>query len=62
VHAAGVIIAPGRVSDYVPVSVSKSKGEKVVTTQYDADKNNRTSRGLLVQTVNDEKKNRIELL
>ena len=37
VHAAGVIIAPGRVSDYVPVSVSKSKGEKVVTTQYDGD-------------------------
>jgi DNA polymerase-3 subunit alpha len=37
VHAAGVIIAPGKVSDYVPVSVSKSKGEKVVTTQYDGD-------------------------
>ena len=37
VHAAGVIIAPGRVSDYVPVSVSKSKGEKVITTQYDGD-------------------------
>lgn len=37
VHAAGVIIAPGEVSDYVPVSVSKSKGEKVVTTQYDGD-------------------------
>jgi DNA polymerase-3 subunit alpha len=37
VHAAGVIIAPGTVSDYVPVSVSKSKGEKVVTTQYDGD-------------------------
>ena len=35
VHAAGVIIAPGRVSDYVPVSVAKSKGEEVVTTQYD---------------------------
>ena len=37
VHAAGVIIAPGKVSDYVPVSVSKSKGEKVITTQYDGD-------------------------
>ena len=37
VHAAGVIIAPGEISDYVPVSVSKSKGEKVVTTQYDGD-------------------------
>ena len=35
VHAAGVIIAPGKVSDYVPVSVAKSKGEEVVTTQYD---------------------------
>ncbi|WP_022834945.1 DNA polymerase III subunit alpha [Salisaeta longa] len=37
VHAAGVIIAPGDVSEYVPVSVSKSKGEKVITTQYDGD-------------------------
>ncbi|MFO8232336.1 MAG: DNA polymerase III subunit alpha [Longimonas sp.] len=37
VHAAGVIIAPGEVSDYVPISVSKSKGEKVITTQYDGD-------------------------
>ena len=37
VHAAGVIIAPGEVSDYVPVSVAKSKDEKVVTTQYDGD-------------------------
>ncbi len=37
VHAAGVIIAPGRVSDYVPVAVAKGKstGEDVVTTQYD---------------------------
>ena len=37
VHAAGVIIAPGNVSEYVPVAVSKSKtaGEDVVTTQYD---------------------------
>jgi DNA polymerase-3 subunit alpha len=37
VHAAGVIIAPGEVSEYVPVSVAKSKGEEVVTTQYDGD-------------------------
>ncbi|PSQ95906.1 MAG: DNA polymerase III subunit alpha [Bacteroidetes bacterium SW_9_63_38] len=37
VHAAGVIIAPGTISDYVPVSVAKSKGEEVVTTQYDGD-------------------------
>ncbi len=37
VHAAGVIIAPGRVSEYVPVAVAKSKsgGEDVITTQYD---------------------------
>ncbi len=35
VHAAGVIIAPGKVSDYVPISVAKSKGDEVVTTQYD---------------------------
>jgi len=37
VHAAGVIIAPGKVSDYVPVSIAKSKsgGEDIVTTQYD---------------------------
>jgi DNA polymerase-3 subunit alpha len=37
VHAAGVIIAPGRVSDYVPVSLAKSKSgaEDVITTQYD---------------------------
>lgn len=35
VHAAGVIIAPGDVSEYVPVSVAKSKGDEVVTTQYD---------------------------
>ncbi len=37
VHAAGVIIAPGKVSDYVPISVAKSKGEQVITTQYDGD-------------------------
>ncbi len=35
VHAAGVIIAPGDVSDYVPVQVVKSKGGEAVTTQYD---------------------------
>ena len=35
VHAAGVIIAPGRVSDYVPTQTVKSKGGDVVTTQYD---------------------------
>ena len=32
IHAAGVIIAPGNVSDYVPVAVSK---EKDIITQYD---------------------------
>jgi DNA polymerase III subunit alpha len=35
VHAAGVIIAPGTVSDYVPVAVAKSKNDEVLTTQYD---------------------------
>ncbi|HEX7071567.1 MAG TPA: DNA polymerase III subunit alpha, partial [Rhodothermales bacterium] len=37
VHAAGVIIAPGRVSDYVPVAVARGKAgsDDVVTTQYD---------------------------
>ena len=37
VHAAGVIIAPGNVSDYVPVSIARGKGgaDDVVTTQYD---------------------------
>ena len=37
VHAAGVIIAPGRVSDFVPTSLARAKsgGEDVVTTQYD---------------------------
>ncbi|MGB0650757.1 MAG: DNA polymerase III subunit alpha [Rhodothermales bacterium] len=37
VHAAGVIIAPGTVSNYVPVSIAKGKSgaEDVVTTQYD---------------------------
>jgi len=32
IHAAGVIIAPGEISDYVPVALSK---EKDVITQYD---------------------------
>lgn len=32
IHAAGVIIAPGKVSDYVPVAISK---EKDIITQYD---------------------------
>jgi DNA polymerase III subunit alpha len=37
VHAAGVIIAPGKVSDYVPVSIARGKGgaDDVLTTQYD---------------------------
>jgi len=38
VHAAGVIIAPGRVSDYVPIAVQKGKATgagDVITTQYD---------------------------
>ena len=37
VHAAGVIIAPGNVSNYVPVSIAKGKGgaDDIVITQYD---------------------------
>src|SRR5690606_17737849 len=35
VHAAGVIIAPGDVSEYVPIAVARSKGDEVVTTQFD---------------------------
>ena len=37
VHAAGVIIAPGNVSDYVPVAVAKGKSgvDGAVITQYD---------------------------
>ena len=37
VHAAGVIIAPGNVSNYVPVSISRGKGgaDDVLMTQYD---------------------------
>lgn len=37
VHAAGVIIAPGKVSDYVPISVSRGKAgaDDIITTQYD---------------------------
>ncbi|MXX96776.1 MAG: DNA polymerase III subunit alpha [Rhodothermaceae bacterium] len=37
VHAAGVIIAPGLVSDYIPVSTTKNKDEQVLTTQYSGD-------------------------
>lgn len=37
VHAAGVIIAPGLVSDYIPVSTTKNKEEQVLTTQYSGD-------------------------
>lgn len=32
VHAAGVIIAPGEISNYVPVAINK---DKVITTQFD---------------------------
>ncbi len=35
IHAAGVIIAPGDVSDYVPVAIQKSKNEEALITQYD---------------------------
>ncbi len=37
VHAAGVIIAPGNVADFVPVAIQKGKGgaPDTVTTQYD---------------------------
>jgi DNA polymerase-3 subunit alpha len=35
VHAAGVIIAPGRLSDYVPIAIAKGKDNDTVTTQYD---------------------------
>ncbi len=37
VHAAGVIIAPGDVSKYVPIAIARGKSgaEDVVTTQYD---------------------------
>jgi len=34
IHAAGVIIAPGDVSDYVPVAVNNTK-DNIVITQYD---------------------------
>ena len=37
VHAAGVIIAPGTVSDYIPVATTKNKEEHVLTTQYSGD-------------------------
>ncbi len=35
VHAAGVIIAPGTVSDFIPVAIAKNKDDQVLTTQYD---------------------------
>ena len=35
VHAAGVIIAPGPVSDYIPTAIAKNKDEQVLTTQFD---------------------------
>lgn len=35
VHAAGVIIAPDEVSNYVPVQMQKSNKADVITTQYD---------------------------
>jgi DNA polymerase-3 subunit alpha len=35
VHAAGVIIAPGELTDYVPVSVNRSGGNETVVTQFD---------------------------
>ncbi len=37
VHAAGVIIAPGTVSDYIPVATTKNKEGQVLTTQYSGD-------------------------
>lgn len=33
-HAAGVVIAPGDITDFVPLFVNTSGGEKVVTTQF----------------------------
>ncbi len=35
VHAAGVIIAPGRLSDYIPIAIAKGKDNDTITTQYD---------------------------
>ena len=35
VHAAGVIIAPGPVSDYIPTAIARSKDDQVLITQYD---------------------------
>ncbi len=35
IHAAGVIIAPGDVSDYVPVFVQNKDNEEIVAVQYD---------------------------
>jgi len=33
-HAAGVVIAPGDITDYVPLFISKSNGEEVISTQF----------------------------
>ena len=35
VHAAGMIIAPERVSNFIPVALDKTKGEEVLISQYD---------------------------
>lgn len=37
VHACGVLITPGEVDEYMPVRLSKTKGRKVRTTQYEGD-------------------------
>lgn len=34
IHAAGVVIAPGDITEYVPLFMSKSHGEKVISTQF----------------------------
>jgi len=33
-HAAGVVIAPGDITDYVPLFISKSNGEDLISTQF----------------------------
>jgi DNA polymerase-3 subunit alpha len=33
-HAAGVVITPGDITDYVPLFISKSNGEEVISTQF----------------------------
>ncbi len=35
VHAAGIIIAPGEMSDYVPLAKNKRGNKEIITTQYD---------------------------